>query len=226
MIDIHTHIVPGIDDGSSSLEMSRKMLEEEIKQGVDEVILTPHVCIDHPLYMEKDKYLECINKFIEDCSDLPIKLYPGQEIYYKKGTFEAFKQNKFLPLGNTDHYLVEFSMASDFEDIETSVYNLICSGYKIILAHPERYLYMDEELMYKLKEVGCLFQMNTSSILGLFGRSVKKNAIIMLKNGYVDFVASDTHGLGKRSPNLGKTLKLIEKKYKVKIDNKFDKLGV
>ena len=221
MNDIHTHILPNIDDGASSIEMALSMLEEEIKDGVSDVYLTPHVCLGHPLYIEKDKIIEKFESFKSVCKNLPINIFLGSEIYYRKGTYEAFKENRFLPLGDTSYYLVEFSMANDFEDIETSIYNLICSGFKIILAHPERYSYMNEDLMDRLKEIGCKFQMNTSSINGLFGRTVKKRANLMLKKGYVDFVASDTHNLKRRKPNVNSTLKMIEKKYKVIIKNVF-----
>ena len=221
MKDIHTHILPNIDDGSTSIELSLKMLEEEISQGVKDVYLTPHVCYGNKQYYEKEELLEIFNKFKEMCKDMPINLHLGEEIFFRSGSYEAFKNNKFIPLGDTNYYLVEFSMAQNFEDIELVVYNLTCLGKKIIVAHPERYSYMNEDLMYKLKEAGAYFQINTTSILGHFGKHCKKRAKIMLKKGYVDFVSSDCHDMDGRKPNLVETLKYIEKKFKIKIENKF-----
>ena len=221
MIDIHTHILPNVDDGSSSVELSLAMLEEEIKQGVTDVYLTPHVCYGNKQYYEKDELRKIFEKFKDVCKKLPINLHLGEEIFYRSGSYEAFKQDKFLPLGDTEYYLVEFSMAQDFEDIESTVYNLTCLGKKIIVAHPERYSYMKEELMDKLKEVGAYFQVNTSSFYGVFGRHTKKRAKKLLKKGYIDFLSSDCHDMKTRKPNLLDTMKYIEKKYKIRILNKF-----
>lgn len=221
MIDIHTHILPCVDDGSSSLDLSIKMLEEQINQGVKEVYLTPHVCYGNKQYFEKEELIAKFNDFKEKCKHLDIKLHLGEEIFYRSGAYEAFKQDKFLPLGDTGYYLVEFSMAVDFEDIDTTVYNLICLGYKVIIAHPERYSYMNKALMYKLRESGALFQINTSSILGVFGSGCKRRAKMFIKNNMCDFISSDCHNMDKRPPNLKSTLDFIEKKYKVKIENKF-----
>lgn len=221
MIDMHTHILPNVDDGSDSFELSMKMLKEEISQGVKEIYLTPHVCYGNKQFYEKEELRKIFNEFKEKCAHLPIKLHLGEEIFFRSGSFEAFKEDKFLPLGDTDYYLVEFSMAVDFEDIESSIYNLICIGKKVIIAHPERYSYMNKELMFKLRESGALFQINTSSILGEFGRGCKRRAKMFIKNGFADFVSSDCHNMSKRPPNLKSTLDYIEKKYKVKIENKF-----
>lgn len=221
MIDIHTHILPNVDDGSNSVELSLSMLEEEIKQGVTDVYLTPHVCYGNKQYYEKEELLEKFEKFKEVCKNIPINIHLGEEIFFRRGSYQAFKDDKFLPLGDTNFYLVEFSMAHDFEDIESTVYNLICSGKKIIIAHPERYAYMKEELMDKLKEVGAYFQINTSSIMGHFGKSCKKRAKIMLKKGYVNFISSDCHDMKTRKPNLKECLDYVFKKYKKVIKNEF-----
>ncbi len=219
MIDIHTHILPNVDDGSPSLEVSLSMLEEQVKQGVKEVYLTPHVCFGNKQYYEKEELKEKFEKFKNACKNIPINLQLGEEIFYRSNSYEAFKNDKFLPLGDTNYYLVEFSLSQDFEDIESTVYNLTCLGKKIIIAHPERYSYMKEDLMDRLKEAGAYFQINASSIFGDFGKHAKKRAKILLKKGYVDFVASDCHNMETRKPDLAESIRYIEKKYKVKILN-------
>lgn len=221
MIDIHTHILPNVDDGSPSLEVSLAMLEEQVKQGVTDVYLTPHVCFGNKQYYEKEELIEKFEKFKNACKNIPIKLHLGEEIFYRSNSYDAFKNDKFLPLGDTGYYLVEFSMSQDFEDIESTVYNLTCLGKKIIIAHPERYSYMKDDLMDRLRDVGAYFQINASSFLGEFGKHAKKRAKKLLKKGYVDFVASDCHNMDARKPDLAKSIKYIEKKYKVIILNEF-----
>lgn len=220
MIDIHTHILPNFDDGSSSDEMSLQMLNDEIEQGVNEVILTPHSFSRNCKCVDKEDILRRFKEFRHKVGDLPIKLSLGEEILFSETDFlKYFRENRFLKLGESRFYLVEFNMKEDDCDIENSVYNLISSGYPVILAHPERYLYMTMELMDRLRAVGCRFQLNADSFLGHNGKRIRKLTKSMIKAGYCDFIGSDCHNLTMRNPNLKEGYDYLKKMYKIDRNN-------
>lgn len=220
MIDIHTHILPDFDDGSSSEEMSFCMLKEEIEQGVREVILTPHSFSRDCKCIDKHQILSRFETFKRRASALPVKLSIGEEIFFSEpGFLQYVREDRFLKLGESRYYLVEFNMEEDDCDIENAVYDLISSGYPVILAHPERYRYMSIGLMDRLKAVGCRFQLNASSLLGGNGRRIKKLSKAMVRSGYCDFIGSDCHNLASRKPNLKEGRDYLKRTFKVDCDN-------
>lgn len=219
MIDLHTHILPNVDDGASSLKMALEMIEEEIKNDVDEIILTPHYfknefnCTDFEIIKNKFDELK------KECSSYNIKLRLGAEIYFSNEVFNDLKTHNSITLGDTNYVLIEFSLFQEYFDIVSIVDELVYSGYRPIIAHPERYSYLSISDIKKIIDIGGYIQINTSSILGDFGVEIKKKAESLLKNKLVNFVASDCHNMNVRKPNLKVTLDLISKKYKIKIKN-------
>ena len=193
MVDIHSHILPFVDDGSDSLSASISLIKEEIKNGVEKIILTPH--------NKSGQYNAPIEKIEESFSllktevqkeNLKIDLYLGQEIYVNDEIYEKLKSNKVLTINNTKCILIEFNYFVE-TDIQSYVHNAILLGYTPIIAHIERYTYLDWNLIYDLKMLGALIQVNATCIAGLFGRKIKKNALKAIKADLIDFVASDIH---------------------------------
>ena len=210
MIDIHTHVIPCVDDGSPNLETSLEMIKHEISIGVDTIYCTPH-----HIYKRYEKSVEEIKanflklKEIVESENLPIKLYLGQEICYshREDIISMLESGKLLTLNNTKRVLLEFSFHREPEDISDVIYNFGVHGYEIIIAHVERYEWMTFDKVKLLRSEGALIQINSNSILGLTTWKEKRFVKKLLKNNLVDFVASDTHSF--RPSTLDKSLKKI-----------------
>lgn len=214
MIDIHTHILPNVDDGSSDFDTSCKLLELELENGVNKVICTPH---QNYLNLNKELLIEKFNEF-KNKINLDIELYLGSEIYYYKGFLNDLENGKLLTINNSKYILIEFSTSQN-TDIIDIVYSIKLKGYIPIIAHIERYSYLNNEDYLKIKKEGALIQINASS----FNYSNTKKIIkYLLKNNLVDFVASDCHDLNRRSVDFFKIKKYIYKKYKEQYHHIFE----
>ena len=192
MIDIHTHIIPNVDDGSKSLEISRELLNLELKNNVKNVFLTPH-------QNEKNLNKELIeNKFLElkeKVKDIDINLYLGSEIYYYDNLSEDLKNNKIIAMNNTKYLLIEFSTRYNIGILD-KLYDIKVLGYIPIIAHIERYPYLTSDDYDKIHNMGCMIQVNTKS----FNEKIYKKTIkYLLKKNYIDFIGTDCHDLEKRS---------------------------
>lgn len=206
MIDIHTHILPKVDDGSKSNEISRKLLELELKEGVNTVYLTPH---QNKNQLNKDEIIKSFLDFKESVKDIPIDLKLGSEVYYYQGFKEDLLNGKIITMDDSDYVLLEFSTSID-ENIVDVLYDLSLTKYKIIIAHIERYEYLsleDYDEIHKYAKI----QVNSRSILD---KVFKKNIKYLLKNDLIDFIASDCHDLERRTVSFADSLKFLEKKYK------------
>jgi protein-tyrosine phosphatase len=212
MKDIHTHIIPFVDDGSPDLETSVNMIKHEIDIGVTEIICTPHH-IYHRYEATVKVIKERFNFLKEEVErlNLPIKLYLGQEICYshREDIIAMLKKGELLTLNNTNRVLLEFSFTREPEDILDIIYNFNVNGYEVIIAHVERYEWMDYNKVLALRNEGALIQINSNSYLGLTTWSEKRFVKKLLKHNLVDFVASDTHSF--RPSTLDKSYKKIKK---------------
>ena len=196
MTDIHTHIIPCVDDGSPSLEESIKMIKHEIDIGVDTIICTPH-----HIYGQYMKTVEEIKAQFEllknevEKEKLPVTLLLGQEICYshREGQITMLKEGKLLTLGGSNKILLEFSFTREPEDILEVIYNFSVNGYKVIIAHVERYEWMTYDKVLSLRNEGALIQINSNSYLGLTTWKEKRFTRKLIKHGLADYVASDTH---------------------------------
>ena len=216
MIDIHSHIIFNVDDGSKSLEQSIKYLKQIKKIGMEKVICTPHM-----KYGKKEKAIKIVNNFKmlrEEAKKLDIDLYLGNEIMYSTNTIDLLKTKKITTLNKTKYILVEFKRneTMNIEQLLDNLESLIEEGYKVILAHPEVYVnYRNIENMKRIKEIGVLLQMDATSVL-ISKSSIKtrKFAKKMLSERLIDFVASDSHCTKKRDFLSMKTAyKKIKRKY-------------
>ena len=211
MTDIHTHIIPGVDDGSPNLETSIEMIKHEISIGVDSIICTPH-----HIYHRYEKSVEEIKsnfrllKEAVEKENLPIKLYLGQEICYshREDIIKMLQEGKLLTLNNTNRVLLEFHFTREPEDLLDIIYNFSIHGYEVIIAHVERYEWMTLDKVIALKGEGALIQINSNSILGLTTWKEKRFTKSLLKKGLVNYVASDTHSF--RPSSLDKSYKKIK----------------
>lgn len=227
--DIHTHILPGIDDGAKNISESLALLKEQKSQGVNQVIFTPHFRFKNNGNASKD-----IKEFIEkrDMSfklltenssfkDFDISVKMGSEVYYSVDLSECIYFDE-LCISGTSYLLIELPMQIKPHGMKYVMSNLINKGYIPVIAHIERYSYImdDPMLLYDLVEIGCLSQINAE----VFIEKNKRVNILkkMIKLGLVHFISSDCHSIEKRPPNLKQGYSEIQKKVGVKYLEMFD----
>ncbi|RAR51124.1 tyrosine-protein phosphatase [Flavobacterium lacus] len=196
-IDIHSHLIPGIDDGAKTDEEALKLITELEKIGFKQFITTPHIIHGvwnntHEIIKEGEKAL---NDFlIEKAPQNKIKA--AAEYMMDSYFMERLQNEKLLTLKDA-YILVEMSYLNPPIQLMEIVFEIQVAGYKPILAHPERYLFYHEnfDAYYKLKKAGCLLQLNLLSVTGYYGESVAKTAQKLVTNNMIDFVGSDVHHL-------------------------------
>ena len=218
MIDIHTHILPFVDDGSNSIRDSITLLKTACSQGVEAVILTPHHRPPHLKSKERIiKHFERFSKQVQD-EGIPIKLFLGQEVHVQNQATKLFKSGEVLCIANTNYCLVEFDF-STYCDIPEAVYELRNAGYVPIVAHLERYAYATIEDAFEIKRLGGLIQVNAESLIGgIFNRGkIYRKANQLFREECVDFVASDSHVV--RKYNMDKAGEIVKKKYGINAYN-------
>lgn len=213
MIDFHSHIIPNIDDGSSSLEESINLIKEAEKAGFTAIISTSHYIEGYYDYNqeERKKYLE--NLYNVENNDKNVKLYLGSEIYITEDMFELIEQEKASTINNSRYILFELPMNSKTFLAKEIVYRAIEKGYLPIIAHPERYTYVQEDINYarELSNMGALFQSNYGSIIGMYGNHAKKTIYKLLEDDLIQFLGSDVHREGQIYNKVPKILKKLEK---------------
>jgi len=196
VIDIHTHILPFVDDGSEDLETSLKLLQEEIKFGVTDVFLTPHYMKSRNYLSSHEENLKVFELFKTEVEkrQMPIHLHLGNEIYYNFSSIDKLRNHTVIPLGKSKMVLIEFATEEEEEDFAESIHNMTSMGYTPIIAHIERYQYIKDFNDYKImKKMGALIQVNAASVIGARGAQLKKTALKLIKAGLVDFISSDIH---------------------------------
>lgn len=211
-IDIHSHIIFAVDDGSKTIEQSIQAIKQIKKIGMNSVVCTPHFKRGRKekIGLVKTNFL----KLKEVAQELGIELYIGNEIMYSDETIELLNQRKLIGINFSKYILVEFKRNENknINDILMILEDMIDAGYRPILAHPELYInYHNIEYMRRIKEIGVMLQMDATS---LFERKRKKLCKKMLKERLVDVVASDSHCTKKRNHLIyKKAYKKISKKY-------------
>ena len=214
MIDIHTHLLFGVDDGPDTIEESIEMLHHAKAQGIDAMILTPHY--RHGMFAyPNDKIKENFARLYEPAKKIGIDLYLGTEHHVNSMMLEYIQTGRVRTLANTQYVLAEYKHDTEYEYIVKTVRDLLRGGYIPIIAHVERYMCMHEDIdrIDHLRDLGAMIQVNANAILGMEGFKAKGFTKKLLKYGYVDFVASDSHDLKKRANNLGKCRDYLYKKY-------------
>lgn len=211
MIDIHSHVIPEIDDGSPNLETSLNMLRSLVDDGVAEIICTPHY--RKPYLLPTDDVRLSFENFKAAVQDagIDVKLHLGQEIYCKPKEYKAvLGGGAVLTMCGGKYVLLEFDFG-EYTDIADIVYEVKLMGYIPIVAHVERYPYITEDAVYEIKKLGGLIQVNADSVIGAMGKRVKKFVKKLFAEGFVDFVATDIHS-GR--PNvIKKAFEFVRKKY-------------
>ncbi len=210
VIDFHTHILPGVDDGSKSVEQSISMLQEETRQGVDLVVMTPHFYAsqnDIPTFLNRRaKAWENLREYLND--DLP-QVRLGAEVQYFEGICQTENLSD-LQVEGTELLLLEMPFRKWSERMLYDILELNDrENQQVVLAHIERYLkFQDKDIWDRLLRDYVLMQVNGSFFIKLETRYKAKS---MLRHGQIHLVASDCHNMTSRAPNLGKAYQIIGK---------------
>jgi tyrosine-protein phosphatase YwqE len=207
--DMHSHLIPGIDDGAPDKETSLEMIRRLKELGFRKLITTPHVMLEfYDNNFEKvTKHFAELQRFINE-QGLGIELGVGAEYYLDSFFLPSVMPDGLLSFGGSKKYvLVEVSMAGWPRQFSDMLFSIQAAGYTPILAHPERYQYEEDiKVFLELKEKGVLFQMNLLSILGYYGRGVKAAAERYLDHELYHFCGTDMHHL-RHGDNLAKLAK-------------------
>ena len=204
MIDFHNHIIPNLDDGSKSIDMSISMLKEAESQGITDIVNTVHY--QHPKMEKKDTSYEFIineiNKFQKIVYDnnINIKIHPASEVFFKFNLTDIL-DNPITTFGNGKYMLIEFQRLFFPKGYEDEIFKIQLKGITPIIAHPERYrgIQKDFNLAKQWIDRGYLIQIDCASITGGFGKETKMAAIELLKNGLCHLIGSDSHNNKNRN---------------------------
>jgi tyrosine-protein phosphatase YwqE len=195
--DIHSHLIPDIDDGVKTLEESISIIKNLKELGYQKLITTPHI-MSHRFPNTKETILSGLEKVKIELKkqNIDIIIEAAAEYYYDEYFIELIRKKDLLTFGD-NHILFELSYTANPFGLEQVVYELLNYGYKPILAHPERYTYYSQSLekYHNLKDLGLLFQINLNSLNKFYGKNPKIAAEYLVENSLVDFVGSDIHSM-------------------------------
>lgn len=222
MIDIHCHILPGIDDGPKNWAESLKMAQIACKDGIRKIVATPHYIKGsyEPPVKEVLSLTKELNERIKK-EGLQLEILPGMEVYMDPELPEWVKNEKVLTFNNERKYiLIEFPPDSMSPQSERVFYELRLQGIMPILAHPERneVIMKDPQKLFPFVEKGLLTQVTASSLHGHFGSGCRDTADFLLNHNMAHFIASDAHFVPGRMPELKKTYELLREKSPVTYD--------
>lgn len=195
-VDMHSHLIPGIDDGSKSMDHTIGMLLRFSELGYKKVITTPHIMFDY--YKNTP---EIILKGLEEVRaevkrlNIPIEIEAAAEYFYDEHFVDLIEKEKLLTFGK-NNVLFEFSFGTKPNNIDELIFNLKSKDYQPVLAHYERYLFfLDEGIApaRRLRENGVHIQMNLNSLTGHYGKDIKRQAELLVDSDLIDYLGTDCH---------------------------------
>lgn len=218
MIDIHTHILPGVDDGSPRTAESLEMLRLAAASGVETVIATPHSNLPGVYANYNGEWLQAsFDRLIRRAEEeeIPVRILRGMEVYATEDLPQLLEAGRVLTLNDSRYVLMEFDFHEQANWCTRMLEGVLEAGYTPIVAHPERYYAVWQEpwCVYPWLEMGAHVQLTRGSILGKFGREAKRAADYLLQHNLVACIASDAHGSRNRIPEMDDILRYITAKY-------------
>lgn len=208
MIDLHCHILPGIDDGPSAWEESIEMARMAYQDGIRTIVATPHIMGDSPSPDTVDRLVHQLNSFLRE-HGIGIEVLPGAELKAHLGARDAMNYT----LNNGRHVLIEFQHNFISKNTPSLIFDFILNGLTPIISHIERSPSVLEKpgLLKSMVEMGCLIQITATSVTGGFGPEIRACALYLLKHGMAHVLASDAHSSTWRPPMLSDALRECEK---------------
>ena len=208
MIDLHCHILPGLDDGAQNLEDSLQMAALAASHGIRRIVATPH-CITGSA-REVTQNVAMLRQLLEE-THIPLQIYPGMEIFGTFDTARLLRQQKLLTLNGSRYPLIEFDFGTDGEEETEVLRQVIAAGYVPVVAHPERYRCVCQmpQIVNQWKQMGCLFQINRGSLLGRYGLAAREMGMELVHRGFATVVATDAHSPAVRTPRARDVYQLL-----------------
>lgn len=197
--DMHSHLLPGIDDGSKDLEESLSLIRGMKELGYGKLITTPHIFWD--MYRNTSdiirQKLDLVREAVQK-EQIGVEIHAAAEYFLDEHLLELMQKKEPLLTVSGNMVLTEFSMAFASMNIKDILFEMQMQGYQPIIAHPERYVYLQtqKDFFVELKDAGCLFQLNLLSLTGGYGRAVNELANYLLKNDFYDLAGTDLHHAG------------------------------
>ena len=215
IIDVHSHILPGIDDGARRMWETRELMKQAYEQGIRTIIATPHYHRGKH-YVDPDGIMDLAQKVQREADKLfpDMNIYAGQELIYYNGIFDAVAAGKVVPLAGSDCYLMEFQTDVSYDIVYQAVRQMALMRFCPVLAHIERYPCLRApERIEELRKSGAYMQMNFGSLSGGI-RHAKENLWCrrMVQDGIIQFLGTDMHRVDFRPPEIRKAVEWIYKK--------------
>lgn len=213
MIDIHSHILASVDDGSTSVDNSVQLLKKAEEAGFSDVILTPHYIegyYENTKSIIKDKIKELKQNLYNE--DIIVSLHQGNEIFLTENSPKLVQKGLISTLANSRYILFEVPFTTKMLNLEEIIFSFQELGAIPVLAHPERFSFIQEDpsSLIRLLKIGVLAQSNYGSFLGYYGKDAKNTAEILLENRLIQFLGSDIHRQGNIYENIDKIIKRLE----------------
>jgi len=194
--DMHSHLIPGVDDGARDMETSLELIRGMQELGYSKIITTPHILWDmykntNEIILEK---LALLQSAVKDAG-IDVEIHAAAEYFLDDHVEELLKEKKPLLTIHKNWVLSEFSLAYPSHSLKSILFEMQMQGYQPVIAHPERYIYLKDakDFYDELKDIGCLFQLNLPSIGGYYGKSVQELAQYLIKKEYYDLIGTDLH---------------------------------
>lgn len=214
MVDIHCHLLPGVDDGARDFRETEAMLRIAYREGIRTIFATPHTSEGMPEEeRRRRKELFCQTRELAGRIAEDLQILPGAEVLYTSGVIRELKEGKIPTLNGSGAVLVEFPLYVDFSYIRQAALNLRSAGYRPVLAHVERYPALaDPERLDYLAQAGAYLQVNASSVTGKSGWRIRRLVRRLLKERKIHFIGTDAHGRQYRRPLMKECAAYIERK--------------
>lgn len=236
MKDLHSHILYGIDDGSKDLSVSLDILRDAYNSGVTDILVTPHYIEDSKFSCNNKDKMKIMNKLKREIKKerIPINLYLGNEVYINDNILDLIKNKEVSTLNGSKYILIELPMGRMYNNTKNIFFELIRNGYVVILAHPERYKYLQDnmDLVDEFIEMGVLLQGNYRSLFKYYGKDARKTLKKLIKTHRISFIGSDIHRddgfntkklekkIKRLTKNVEETKRILEDNFQCVIDNK------
>lgn len=218
MIDIHSHILPGVDDGAKTEEDSIEMAKVAVEEGVTKIVATPHHKNRH-FENYKDEIasnVKVLNALFEE-NGIPLEVVPGQEVRIYGEVLEDYRNGEIQSINDTDYVLIEFPYSSVPQFAEQLLYDMQVNGLRPIIVHPERNreLMENHDRLYELVMNGALTQITAASIIGRFGKKIAQFTHQIIEAQLTHFIASDAHNTTTRGFYLQDAYTFVKDKFGV-----------
>lgn len=215
MIDLHCHILPGLDDGAQNLEEAVAMARAAEEDGIEKIVATPHLFRDG-FYFEDLSIIEQKRKELVQAlknNNIKVEILAGAEVHISHNLIDEIRKNRrFLVLDKSSYMFVEFPPGHVYSGVKELFFELMSEGITPIITHPERnsFFVHNPTLLYELIQMGGLAQANSGSFSGMFGREVEEAVFRFLKLNLIHFIGSDGHNRHSKTPKLSEAVKRIE----------------